>query len=194
MYKHKDPDTFPAARGQDDATKKRDPMSASAKVLLLGVLIGVVLGATTFAAVRTYQVYQRLHQYSLKVQARDAQIIRAWMTLPYIARVYHVPEDYLYQWLGLQNTPPLHHATLYAVAERLHQPVEQVITSVQHAFTSLTLPLVVAGRSLLRSPPPTPRRLPFHWQNAGGVHEWPGRYAGAVQRGELPLAEWGWCP
>ncbi|MGO8951225.1 MAG: hypothetical protein ACLQUY_26935 [Ktedonobacterales bacterium] len=111
-------------------------MSVRAKIILLSVLVGIALVATVFAAVTTCQAYGSLHHDALLVQAADVPAIRSWMTLHYIARIYHVPQDYLYQRLGVSNMPSLRHATLYDLAGSEHRPVQQVISSVQRAVDS----------------------------------------------------------
>ncbi|MFN8540391.1 MAG: hypothetical protein U0232_23300 [Thermomicrobiales bacterium] len=39
-----------------------------------------------------------------RVRAGEAVGVRPWMTIPYIARVYGVPEDELFRALGIANT------------------------------------------------------------------------------------------
>ena len=60
--------------------------------------------------------------------------IRAWMTVPAISRIYHVPEDYMYRSLEISSPASYHHVTLYEIANRKHQPVDQVIHTLQHAI------------------------------------------------------------
>ena len=141
-------------------------MSVRAKVILLSVLCIFALGATMLAAASTYKAFQAWHQHYLMVQAGDVRTIRPWMTLPFIARVYHVPADYLYQWLDVQDTPSTHHVTLNDIAEREHKPVDQVIQSVQEA--------IITYRSQHSQPSPSPHVLlqiclgpPICWQNGG---------------------------
>ncbi len=56
------------------------------------------------------------------------------MTIPYIARTYHVPEDYLYQWLHITDRQKPVHATLRLLAARYHRSVNSMIQSVQAAI------------------------------------------------------------
>lgn len=103
-------------------------------MLLLGMVLGITLGATALAALWTYQTYQTLRAYHVLVQAGDVRTIRPWMTLPYIARVYQVPEAYLDQWLAIQNSRATRHLMLQSLADQQHLPVGQLIHRVQQAI------------------------------------------------------------
>lgn len=68
------------------------------------------------------------------VHAGDVHTIDQWMTLPYIAHTYHVPESYLYNQLRLSSSHRLPHTTLQVLAISDHQPVSHFINQVQQAI------------------------------------------------------------
>ena len=76
-------------------------MSLRLKVILLGILLLLTLATTAIAANATYQAIQRFQQQKALAAAADVRTIRPWMTIPYIARFYHVPEAYLYHSLHI---------------------------------------------------------------------------------------------
>ncbi|HEY7414664.1 MAG TPA: hypothetical protein VH593_05695 [Ktedonobacteraceae bacterium] len=114
--------------------KKHSSKQRHVHLLLLVFLSCLALGGTGLAFVASYRAYQLLHWYVLLVQARDVSTIRPWMTLHYIAHVYQVPEGYLVAWLDSKHMPATQHATLQMLADDLHQPVNQLIHSIQSAI------------------------------------------------------------
>jgi hypothetical protein len=75
--------------------------SASRRLLLTIVLVIVGLGLTGFFGTRAYRAYSRLQPAGLAASTSDVEAIRGWMTLPYIARAYGVPEDALFAALDI---------------------------------------------------------------------------------------------
>ena len=111
-----------------------DTLSERAKLSLLSFLLLLILGLLAFTAVRTFQaVHNFQYQYSA-VKAGDVSTIRPWMTIHVISHVCHVPENYLYHSLTVDNSAQFRHATLYDIANNKRQPVDQVIRTAQHAI------------------------------------------------------------
>src|SRR5579863_5003557 len=94
----------PLAQGSDVL------LSVRVKFILVGVLLMLALAATVFAAIATVQAIQGFQQQNSLVRADDVRSVSDWMTIPYIARTYHVPEDYLYQWLHITSVQKPRHA------------------------------------------------------------------------------------
>lgn len=69
--------------------------------LLVGLLILSGLALTGYFGLRVLQTAQELHHMRLHPGETDVQLIREWMTVPYIARAYRVPESQLWQGLGI---------------------------------------------------------------------------------------------
>ncbi|MDQ2717119.1 MAG: hypothetical protein M3Z08_19630 [Chloroflexota bacterium] len=109
-------------------------MSLRIKLVLVGVLLFLALGTTAIAAGSTYQAVQRLQQQNALAKVGDVRTIRPWMTIPYIAHMYHVPEAYLYKWLRLTANPALHHTTLHALSIAYKRPVNDLIRDIQDAI------------------------------------------------------------
>ncbi len=103
-------------------------MSVRVRVVLTGILLMLSLICALFAARATVGAFQSLQQ---EKQQGDVQTIRPWMTIPYIAHVYQVPENYLYDALHLSNARPSRHTTLQELAIHLHRPVGTVVHIVQ---------------------------------------------------------------
>jgi hypothetical protein len=94
-------------------------------------LLLLTLCCVTFAARSTVETWQQFRQQNALARSGDVHTIGFWMTIPYIAHTYHVPETYLYSQLQLPDTPALHHTTLHLIALRYHRPVERVVSQVQ---------------------------------------------------------------
>jgi hypothetical protein len=109
-------------------------MSTRLKLISTLILIGLALGAAIFGAIQTVRAVQRLEENRHLVTSGDVSTIRPWMTLPFIARVYHVPESYLDERLHLSNPQSLRRASLLTLAERSHRPVDALIRDVQQAI------------------------------------------------------------
>ncbi len=109
-------------------------LSLRIKLVLVGVLLFLALGTTAIAAGSTYQAFQRLQQQNALAKGGDVRAIRAWMTIPDIAHMYHVPERYLYTWLRLPANSTLHHDTLHELSITYKRPVNDLIRGVQDAI------------------------------------------------------------
>ena len=110
-------------------------MNERAKLGLLCVLWLFMLMFVVFAAANVWQAAQDFQQQYTGAKAGDVKAIRPWMTIQMISRVYNVPEDYLCSSVQIKNTDPLRHETLYTVASRKQQPVDRLISTLQHAIT-----------------------------------------------------------
>jgi hypothetical protein len=88
--------------------------------------LALVILATGFFAVRTVRraVYWRTH--------RD-EVIRPWMTVPYVAHSYRVPPPVLYKALGI---PPEPHdrRPLKKIARDQSRSVNDVISTLENAI------------------------------------------------------------
>ena len=107
---------------------ERIKLSVLSALLLLALVFSAFTIANTFHAVRNLQL--RNHD----VKAGNVSTIRAWMTVPAISRIYHVPEDYVYRSLEIASPVSYHHMTLYEIAHRKKQSVDHVIHTLQHAI------------------------------------------------------------
>jgi hypothetical protein len=109
-------------------------LSERARLSLLCFLLLLVLGFLAFSAVNTIQAARSFQQQYSAVKTGDVKAIRPWMTIHAVSHIYHVPEDYLYRSLNIGNPLSLRHLTLYDIAKRKHQSVDQIIRSIQHAI------------------------------------------------------------
>ena len=74
--------------------------ATSRRVLMIALMV-VGLGLIGFFGLRAYRAYTRFQPDAPAAGLRDVEAIRGWMTLPYIARAYGVPEDALFEALTL---------------------------------------------------------------------------------------------
>ena len=69
------------------------------------VIILIVLGLllTLLFGLRAVRSFKRARQFELlRPGERNIQLIRPWMTVDYIAQIYEVPKETLYQALGIE--------------------------------------------------------------------------------------------
>ncbi len=70
------------------------------RVLTIGLIVlGLIL--IGFFGVRTVVSYIRIQQTGLQPGVTDVEAIRGWMTIPYIATAYRVPEEYIFKHVGI---------------------------------------------------------------------------------------------
>ena len=106
------------------------------KVILISVFLCLSLGATAYAATETVQDFHAFQQQNAYAVSEDVRAIRSWMTIPYIAHFYHVPESYLYQSLHISGRTLPSHVPLHLLAARYHRPVDALIHALQTAIQS----------------------------------------------------------
>lgn len=109
-------------------------MSLRVKIVLISVFLCLALGATVFAAVATFQDYQVFKQQNAYAANNDVRSIRSWMTIPYIAHFYHVPESYLYQSLHISGSTLPQHLSLHFLATRYNRSDDTLIHTIQAAI------------------------------------------------------------
>lgn len=97
------------------------------RILLLAVLCIVVM----LLASLTLRINRRMSQLEHGGEAA----LRPWMNVPYIARIYKVPSDVLYQAVGIN--PETHdRRPLARIAREQDVPVELVLEMTQTAINS----------------------------------------------------------
>ena len=109
-------------------------MNARLKLVITGILLCMALALTVFCAVQTIQAFQRFQQERKLTMTGDVSTIRPWMTVPFIAHYYQVPENYLDQSLHISNDRTVHHLPLRDLASRVKRPVDGLIRDIQHAI------------------------------------------------------------
>ncbi len=137
-------------------------MSRRWKLIGTGILLCIALGLVVFFAVQFVRAVARFQQSRQLALSGDVRTIRPWMTLSYIARVYHVPESDLLQALQLSDSRSVHRATLYALAARLHVTPDALIQKLQTAILAYrhqhpSQPQAGAPHSAI--PPPLRRQM-----------------------------------
>jgi hypothetical protein len=115
----------------------------------MSLLLGLALLFTCFTASGTIRAYQHFQQDHQRIQAGDVTTISSWMTIPYIVRVYKVPEPCFTQSLRLADRWLVQHATLRVIADYEQRPLARLILNVQQIILSYRRGQLVCG------PPPS---------------------------------------
>lgn len=63
------------------------------------ILIGLAL--VLFFGFRAFRSYMRLQNAGLHSGASDVSLIRGWMTVEYLSRMYGVPQEVIFEGLGV---------------------------------------------------------------------------------------------
>ncbi|MDQ2886160.1 MAG: hypothetical protein M3Y39_08730 [Chloroflexota bacterium] len=106
-------------------------MSLRIRFAITLTLLLLTLCCVAFVARSTVETWQQFRQQNAWAHSGDVRAIGPWMTIPDIARTYHVPETYLYSQLQLPASPALHHTTLHLLAMSYHRPVAHFVSQVQ---------------------------------------------------------------
>jgi hypothetical protein len=109
-------------------------LSFRAKFILTCVLLLVALFCVVLSAKSTMQTVQKFRQENAMARSGDVRTVDQWMTIPFIAHTYHVPESYLYAQLHLSNSRTLQRMTLQVLAMGDNRPVSHLISEVQRAI------------------------------------------------------------
>ena len=64
----------------------------------------------------------------------ESEPIRAWMSVPFIAHVHHVPEDKLFAAIGVRPKQPRDRRALRRIAHEEKRPVEALIRELNRAI------------------------------------------------------------
>jgi hypothetical protein len=97
------------------------------------LLILIGLGLVLFFGLRTYRDYRRLEERGLSPGVTDVEAIRGWMTLPYIAQAYGIPEDALFAGLGVPKAGN-EKLSIRQLADKYQREPEAVRQAVQEAI------------------------------------------------------------
>ncbi|MBI3161847.1 MAG: hypothetical protein HYZ23_05030 [Chloroflexi bacterium] len=80
------------------------PGSSPAQRALTIVLILLGVAVTFFFGMRALHAFQKFNGHRPpppdKVET-DTELIRDWMTVPYVARMYHVPDKFIFEALNI---------------------------------------------------------------------------------------------
>lgn len=109
-------------------------MILRATFVLTFVLFLLALFCVAFSVKATMQTVQNLRRQNAMARSGDVCTVDQWMTIPYIAHTYHVPEAYLYSQLHLSSAGGLHHMKLQVLATRNNQPVSYLISEAQQGI------------------------------------------------------------
>jgi hypothetical protein len=132
-------------------------LNARLKLVTTGILLCLALGLTVFCAMQTVQAFQRFQQEHKLTVTGDVSTIRSWMTVPFIAHFYHVPESYLDQSLHITNDNAVHRLPLHELADRVKRPVDGLIRDIQHAILNYRHHRTRTGLAPTLLRPPTAR-------------------------------------
>jgi hypothetical protein len=111
-------------------------MNMWSRFIIISLLLLLALAGAVFATLETVQAVRNFQQHHVLARKEDVRIISSWMTISYVSRTYHVPDDYLCHALHVPVSPETKRTTLYVLSMRSHRPINDVIQSTQVAITN----------------------------------------------------------
>lgn len=81
--------------GNNAATASKWKTRLTTGLIILGLLLVIFFG------IRAVRSFIRIQQTGLEPGVTDVEAIRGWMTIPYIAKAYGVPQDYIFEQVGI---------------------------------------------------------------------------------------------
>lgn len=82
-------------------------------IIVIVMVLGLCL--TLIFVVRAARSFTRLRHMQMRPSASNVNDLRGWMTIPHIARMYRVPEDVLFEALGLPAGDTYRNRSLYDI-------------------------------------------------------------------------------
>jgi hypothetical protein len=70
-------------------------------LIIIGLLIIVFFGLRTVRAFREFHGHRPPPPFATKPAETDADLIRDWMTIPFLSKMYHVPPSVIFDSLGI---------------------------------------------------------------------------------------------
>lgn len=92
----------------------------------------------------------RTGRYARRMRLEN-EPIRAWMSVPFIAHIHHVPPETLFRAIGLEARPH-DRRPLRAIARAEHRPVEELIRDLQKSLESPVTSIRHSSRPRARDP------------------------------------------
>ncbi len=71
-------------------------------LLLIGLILVICFG------LRMVRSYLRIYNIGREPSATEVESIRGWMTIPYISTAYSVPEEYIFEQIGIPQEDNQH--------------------------------------------------------------------------------------
>lgn len=127
------------------------------RFIIISFFLILSIGATIIATHATIDAVQNVHQHQVMAYQGDVHLIQRWMTIPYIAHVYRVPDSLLYAALKLKNDMATRHSTLQTIALQRKQSADTIIHQLQvtileyrktHPFKPYPTPAGPRGESI----------------------------------------------
>lgn len=125
----------------------------------LGVMIVGVFGFRTLYAFREFRGHRPPPPFAVEnVQdaETDVELIRDWMTIPFIARMYRVPRHILFEALKIPNSRSNDEKSLRQLNEEYYPDVPNHVITLVKATTLANLPVPTAIPADTVVPPAVP--------------------------------------
>ena len=136
-----------------DPTKQR----ALVTILIgLGVIFIGIFGLRTAFVIREFRQHRPPHpHFEMEQPVTDVDLIRDWMTIPFIGRTYHVPPPVLFEALGIPKNKTNDEKSLKQLNEEYFHNKPGVVLKLVKATVQANLPPATVVPVATAIPPAT---------------------------------------
>ncbi len=115
-------------------TQSSSPRSRREKILTIGlIVVGIFL--IVFFGFRAARSFLRIQFTGLEPGVTDVELIRGWMTVPYIATAYDIPEEYIFTQIDVPQKDNREKSLRYLNFDYFEGEPEAILKVVQEAIT-----------------------------------------------------------
>jgi hypothetical protein len=107
------------------------------KRLIVYILILIGIASIIFASTIGFNIFRKVsHRPPPIPRQTNVELIQDWMTVPFIAKSYHVPEPLLFQKLGV-NSQEFRRSNLSTIAQKTGKNMTDVIQIIRQTISEL---------------------------------------------------------
>jgi hypothetical protein len=111
----------------------------------LGIIFVGIFGLRTAYAIREFRQHRPPPpHFETGEPATDVELIRDWMTIPFIGRMYHVPPPVIFEALGIPKNKVNEEKSLKQLNEKFFPNTPDVVLQQVKATIQANLPLPTA--------------------------------------------------
>ncbi len=116
-------------------SSKSVPTRSRREKIIITVLIVVGLVLILFFGLRAVRSFLRIQLTGLESGVTNVELIRGWMTIPYIATAYGVPEEHIFEQIGVPQKGNQKRALRQLNFDYFKGEPEAILKAVQEAIS-----------------------------------------------------------
>jgi len=109
-------------------------------LIALGIIFVGIFGLRTAHAFREFRHHRPPPPFETEQAETDVHLIREWMTIPFIGRMYHVPPPIIFEALGIAKNKSNEEKSLKQLNEQYFPNTPGVVLELVKATIRVNLP------------------------------------------------------